>query len=312
MPELDLSQAEAGALQYLQGLGDGGGATPQDSATPEGQAGAAGDPGSEQPAPQAVQLPDDAIVELEVGGQKVTKPWKQARAEMMLHADYTRKRQAEAKIVEEAENLRQRLQKRDAAYQELIADPRNILALYEAVTGQRLQAPEVRQPSPDELVTYQDVINFLEAQKREAAQFVESKFQEFQDAQFVSDVERTTSSTINAVLNENKQILQFYDQNEAEVLLKRMAREKKAATVEELRDALVDAGKRLAERVDARLKEIRKESAVKQTHLTKRGIEPGGGTPVPAQSKAYGDGRSVNWSEIDKDAQAFIESRLSS
>jgi hypothetical protein len=298
---MNLQEADAAALQYLQGNEN---QPVEQPVTPESTPTQQQTPAASA-SPSVATLADDALVELEVNGQKITKPWKQARAEMMLHADYTRKRQAEAEEVKQARELAQKIQRRDEAYNALLADPRNILALYHAVTGQTAPGQQdVPARQADELVTVEDIQRTRQELLNETDQI-----QEFQDQIFIEDIQRTTSSTINTLLEEKKEIAQFYGEDAAGILRK-MARAKQPADAAELKAALAEAADHLSKRIKQQIDEIKKESAIKQTELTRQGIEPPGGGGLPAAPKTYGEGRQVNWGDIDRDAQAYLESRL--
>lgn len=304
MPDT-FEQAGQEALQFLQGQTDQPAGSTDKVANPTNQQEVT--PPAQQQAVGEVtpyNVPDDALIELEVGGEKVRKPWKQARAEMMLHADYTRKRQAEAEELRQAREVVEKVARRDSAYRELIKDPRNVLALYHALTGQQ---PE--QPRGDELVTQEDILRAREEMKRETGQVVESAIQEFQDRVFVNDMTNLTNQTINAILKEKSEVAEFYG-DDAAAIIKRMARAEKPGDADELKAALIKAGTTLHERVSKQLQERLKASAVKQTELQKKGIEPPGGAGIPAGQKTYGSGKNVNWGDIDRDAQAFLENRL--
>lgn len=313
MPDLNLAEAEAGALSFLQGAN--GQSTEQPTQSESGsQSQTAESTPQGGNAPSPVSLPDDALVELVVGGQKVTKTWKEARSGFMLHEDYTRKRQVESKEVEQARELTQKIAKRDEAYKALVSDPENIKRLYEAVTGQKLSNAEAREiaaqaPKGDDLVTFEDIQKAREELKQETESVVTNAIQDLQDRQFVSEIQRVTATTINALLDEKKEIKAFYG-DDAEVIIRRMARAKGAADEAELRTALKEAADTLSQRIQEQLQENKKESAVRQTKLTKQGIEPPGGTGIPAAPKTYGEGRNVSWGDIDRDAEAFLNSRL--
>ena len=88
--------------------------TPAPAATaPEGEASAStppadpATPAPEAPAPAAapVSLTDDSLVEIVVNGQPQQVRWADARKQVMLHADYTRKTQEVARIREDAQRV---------------------------------------------------------------------------------------------------------------------------------------------------------------------------------------------------------------
>lgn len=311
MVELDLTNADADALKFLQN--EGNPPAEPTPAEPAATPAAPPTPESGKPAgPKIAQLGDDDVVELEVGGQKVQKPWKQARQEMMLHSDYTRKRQEESKVVKQAQDILEVAQKREELFQALVSDPRNIVGLLSKVTGKDFSnVLAALEPEPekgvDELATVKDVIQTLEQVKKEATDRVEEKITQLQTEMFVADVEKTTKTALDALIKEHPELKSFphYDK-----VIKTIAREKQAADLDELREALVDAGKQLVEHLAQRDKEKQKESAIQRAELLKKGVEPPGGTPVVAPEKTYGSGNKVDWSAIDKDAEEYLKGRL--
>jgi hypothetical protein len=271
-------------------------------------------------------LADDTLITLTVQGKEVQKTLKQLKAEGMMQEDYSRKtarlaereRQIENESRQkhqEIERYTKALEERASQLQTLLKNPR--LLMQEAMR-QGVIPPAGgtrRTPAPDDIVTYADMQRMgasdresLVAEARRAAQEEATQVRaEIEEARFTNELVTSTDRTLKSILDENPilQDVPYIDQ-----AIKREASKANPRDIESTIEALVEAGKTIAERYNKKFKSDQKEAAIRSQKLKNQGIEPpGGAAPAPAK-KTYGKGRKVDWSALDRDAEAFVASRL--
>src|SRR3990167_10405636 len=103
--------------------------------------------------PSVTSLADDALVEVKVNGETQRLPWKEAREQVMLHRDYTRKTQeiaAQRKAFEsqqqEFEVQRQAITQQQQTLQSILQDPSKLGLLLAA--QQAARAKQQAEPQP--------------------------------------------------------------------------------------------------------------------------------------------------------------------
>jgi hypothetical protein len=251
--------------------------------------------------PKPVALKDEDLVEIQVNGERIVKPWKEARAEMQMRADYTRKTQGVAAQAKELKELYDALKNREGSVAEKEAAIDRILG--------RQPNPATAKPDPDEVITRAQMQEILaEDRKAMEASFstrlTESSTKADQ-ARLYQRWEDLTTNTVDSLLKEQP-ILKSIPQ--LSLVLKREALEDKPQTEQEMTAAIVKAGKRIAAGLDSAYAERKKEEAVRKQSLTTKGAEPAGGHALLTPSKkSYGDRGKINFDELEKDVLAAIE-----
>jgi hypothetical protein len=246
-----------------------------------------------------VNLKDDDLVEVVWKGEKVVKPWKEARANIQMNEDYTRGKQEVAKQAKELKELYEGLKGRELSVKEKEEAIDRILGRSQVET----------KPDPNEVLTRAQLQDILAQERGVLAKEFESKLSQQttradQDRMF-QRWEDLTESTVESLVKENPQLKSV---PQLAFVLKREALEDKPQTEKEMTAAIVKAGKRIAQNMDESYAERRKADSVRKQQLTTKGSEPAGGTSVFAPSKkTYGERGKIHWDELEKDVLAAVE-----
>jgi hypothetical protein len=276
-----------------------------------------------EPSTATTSFSDDTLVTLTVQGKEVQKTLKQLKSEGMMQEDYSRKtaklaereRQVEATFKQksgEMDRYIQALETRAQQLQHLIQNPELI---ERELARRRGTQPQAANRRPDDIVTYADLQKTSEESReaalaevrRVAAEEAKAVRSEIEEAQFEAKLVDSTDRTLGSIMTENP-ILQ--DLPHIESAIKREAAKANPQNIEETIQALVDAGKRIADHYNKKFKNDQKAAVIQQSKLKKQGIEPPGGAAPALPKKTYGKGRHVDWKDLDKDAEAFIRERL--
>ena len=275
--------------------------TPQESSESETD--------SSAPQPEPASLNDDQLVEYRVNGEVKQAPWKDVRDGIQRQQDYTQKTQALASRNRELEQSASQLQAREQAFVKLLDDPAQLIGLAQARMGGQPQNQQP--PSPDEVATFGAVEQSVNAKLNELDHRVNQRIQEStsreEAARQYQKLEDTSNSTYKAI-TENHAVLTKLPN--AEVTIRQMAAEANPQTLDEMVNAMKEAGAKLAGDLESHYKEQAKVDAVRATKVTNQSIEPAGGTPVLPQAKSYGKGKKIDWSDLDKDAEAWLASQI--
>lgn len=291
--------------------------TPETPATEE-------QPKAESPAtePKKLEPADDDMVPVQVNGQVEYVRWGDHKGNVMRLADYTRKTMRVSEREKQVEAVAQTLQAREDKLLEIFSDKTQLDALYTKLYGQLPAAPAAQEPppqaSPDELVTNGDLGKvkgevLTEAQKiAQAAVAAELKRVREEEAklqatQFSNSLRSLTESTVDAVMKDHTDVLG--DIPYVDTLIKKLAWDTyKPQTLDDVKTAIVEAGKALAAQFAERKRETKKIEAVKKASLDK-GIETGG-TPPGREARSYDtkDG-GTDWDSLDRDVVRWIEAK---
>ena len=259
------------------------------------------EPVKEPATPVPVSLKDDDLVEVVVQGQKVTKPWKDARAGIQMNEDYTRKTQA---VAQQAKELQELFDGLTAKQKQLLEKETAI----DTILGRTPQNKEVT-PAPDEVITYAQLQAALKDQATALDQRHQSTMAEIaqrnEEARNWQRWEDLTTQATDSLVKEHPVLA---DIPQLSLVLKREAMKDKPTCEKELVEAIVKAGKSTADKLEKGYTERKKAEAIKRQNLTLKGPEQSRGTPQLAPTKkTYGSGRKVNWNEIEQDVIAALE-----
>lgn len=260
----------------------------------------------EQPvvtAPVPVSLKDDDLVEIVWKGEKITKPWKQARNEMQMQEDYTRSKQEIAQQAKELRELHETVQSRSASVAE------KELAL-DKILGRATPSPVV--PADDEVVTMKSVREMLaefgRGFKGEVDQTIQNNSIKTQEQAQFQRFESLTSEAVEALQKEHPILGKI---PELDTVLKKSALKDKPTNEREMVTALVKAGKALAKTIDDDYTERRKAEVTRKEKLQVNAPIPGGSPSFKApEGKNYikkGSRNKIDWDSIEQDAIAAAE-----
>ena len=254
------------------------------------------------PAPVPVSLKDDDLVEIVVGGEKVLKPWKEARANVQMGADYTRKTQSVAQQAKELQELFDGLTAKEKSIKEKEA-------AIDAILGRTPQNTGTPKPAADEVLTFGQLQELLKEHGENLTKQFESRVEQTtRQSEEVRNFQRWEDLTIQASESLVKEHPVLADIPQLDVILKREAMKDKPTNERELVEAIVKAGKATAVKLEQGYTNRRKQEALRRETLTTKGPERSSGVPQFAQpKKTYGEGRRINWSEIERDVIAALE-----
>ena len=275
--------------------------TPQEPSTSETD--------SSTPQSESASLNDDQLVEYRVGGEVKQAPWKDVRDGYQRQQDYTQKTQALASRNRELEQTSSQLQAREQAFVKLLDDPAQLIGLAQARMGGQPQ--QQQPPAPDEVATFGAVEQSVNAKLNELDHRVNQRIQEStsreEAARQYQKLEDTSNSTYKAITDSHAVLTKLPN---AEVTIRQMAAEANPQTLDEMVNAMKEAGAKLAGDLGSHYKEQAKVDAVNATKVTNLSIEPAGGSPVLPKQKSYGQGKKIDWSDLDKDAEAWLSSQI--
>lgn len=255
------------------------------------------------PSPVPVSLKDDDLVEIVWKGEKITKPWKQARNEMQMQEDYTRSKQEIAQQAKELRELHETVQSRSASVAE------KELAL-DKILGRATPSPVV--PADDEVVTMKGVRDMLEQFgsrfKGEVDTTIQNNARQTLEQTQFQRFENLTSEAVEALQKENPILAKI---PELDTILKKSALKDKPTNEREMVTALVKAGKALAKTIDDDFTERRKAEVTRKEKLQVNAPIPGGSPSFKApEGKNYikkGSRNKIDWDSIEADAIAAAE-----
>lgn len=253
--------------------------------------------------PKLVNLKDDDLVEIIWKGEKIQKPWKEARANVQFQEDYTRSKQALTSRAKEMEELFTGLQakERELKEKELAIDK---------ILG-RSPEPRVEPDDPEEVLTRGQLQAILkdhtETLSKRFESTVDTATRQGEEYRVFQRLEDLTTDTVEALVKENPLL---EDIPHLALVLKREALEEKPTNERDMVKALVKVGKHMADKLDARYNERKKAEVVKRQQLVEKGTErTGGRQPFEAPKKDYlkKNSRRIDWDAIEKDAIAATE-----
>lgn len=253
--------------------------------------------------PQPFNIPDDAMVEIQVRGEKVLKPWKEARGNVQMQEDYTRSKQDLAKQAKEISDLYTTLKSRESS----IAEKE---AALDRILGRSTPADDKKGDiADDEVLTGKQARELLAKQRAEFESTLETKLGEqssqAQRERLFQRWEDLTSEAVTALKSENP-VLSHIPQ--LDLVLKREALQDKPQTEAEMKQAILKAGQRLAAKLDEEYKERRKAEVARKQELTSKGpTRSSGGPQFQPPQKAYGQRGKINWDELERDAITAVE-----
>ena len=288
-----LDKAGEEALKYLQSGGKAPDAPITDAiAQPVAQ--------EVKPPVSATGLPDDMPVTLKVDGKDVTRSVAEWKKGWMQETDYTQGKQQISHARSYLDGLIRKVEERESLAEKLLSDPRVMGAI------KALEAQAQVKPNPGDLVTYEQVEQTKEEIRNFAREEIARATNDIATSQFENEVLSTTQSTLKALAQEHPEL----GKPDQDVLIRRRALADKPRNVEELKAALIKAGKGLVAEREADIAERLKQAVANSDKLSK-GVEPPGGAAPAMPTKAYFDKKSgkVDWDQLETDALAFARAR---
>lgn len=254
---------------------------------------------------QPFAIPDDAMVEVVWKGEKVLKPWKEARNNIQMQEDYTRSKQELAKQAKELQEVYGAVKGREAT----IAEKE---AALDAILGRTKPAekkPSIETMADDDVVDAKTVKQLLQSQREEfdgkLTDSLSKARTEDAQARLFQRWEDLTSETVNALKKETPIL---GDIPQLDLLLKREALADKPQTESEMKQAIVKAGQRLAKKLDDAYIERRKAEVTRKKELTEKAPTlASGGPQFQAPKKSYGERGKISWDELERDAIEAVE-----
>lgn len=241
-------------------------------------------------APSHVNLDDNALVEIKVGGETKLVPWKEARTGFMLHGDYTRKQQALANERREFDTrqteinaIRAQVEQRQQLLESVMSDPQKLSALVMAAAARRQQPtaePAAPQPiTSADLPTLQQ--QFAQTAQAEIAKYIQAQQTQAQEQHLTSEVTAYTQGLLkdHPVLSKIPGIDETIYATAAQMGPK---------TMDEAKHYISVVVEDFKSKVGGAVNEARKQDALDKSKVL-HGIEPKGGAPIVPSAKRYQD-----------------------
>lgn len=258
-------------------------------------------------APTLASLKDDDLVEIEVGGKLQRLPWKEARASVMMHQDYTRKTQEVASARKELETIYTQMQERESKIASFLKDDKAVEQYLLQIRNQQINAnPNI---DPNNLASVQDVRNLLQqeiaASQKQIDQMVSSKVQELAISQSATAIKGDLDKTIEALKTEYPALKAIQG---IDAILYNTVTAMNPSSPSEAKQFFMNAAKAQVEALEAHYVNQQKAAEVAKTKLVKQGIEPSGPgiLPKPKNIKSFDD------KDHEKDVIAQIEALMRS
>ncbi len=252
---------------------------------------------------QLAQLTDDQLVEIQVDGETVQIPWKDAKGGFQRQAHYTKSMQqlraeqtqfaterAElGKAAEEREVLRQLLTTPELLQQYLAKNP-------SLVQQQQQLAAAAAQADPDDIATVgqiqaaqQELLAKQQAMQDEFVAGLEKREEELtqriEDRQVIAKLSTDVNTTVKAIFSEHPYLTKMIPN--AEQLLRYEVLQLKPATPAETLEAFKQVAAGWVENFKSVTAETNKQAVVAKHKLTSNNIQPPGGTPPQAAPTNY-------------------------
>lgn len=262
--------------------------------------------------PSLVNLTDDQLVEILVGGTPTKVKWGEAKNGVMMHADYTRKTQEVASARKELETLYNQIQAEQQSYQEreakIIEFLKNDQAV-EAYLGQIRSAQLAQNPNTpsSDLASIGDVRNLLQQEITKAQekinQTVDQKVQELEINRAATSIRQELDTVVTSLKNEYPALNAIPG---IERILYDEVNKMEPSTPEEAKRCFVSVAKAQVEALDKYYVSQQKTAAVEKQKLVTQGIEPSGPGVLPSK-KTY-----KSFEESDDDTIRQIQALMSS
>jgi hypothetical protein len=253
--------------------------------------------------PTPVSLKDDDLVEVVVRGEKVLKPWKEARGGVQMQEDYTRSKQELAKQAKELTDLFTTLKSREST----IAEKETALDAILGRAPRHETKPDVI--GDDDVVTGKQMKEILAKQRGEFETTLTTKLDEqssrSSQERLFQRWEDLTTETVESLKKETPVLSRI---PQLDLLLKREALADKPQSEGELKQAIVKAGQRLAKQLDDEYTERRKAEVTRKKEIIDRGPTLAkGGPQFQPPKKSYGERGRINFDELERDVLAAVE-----
>lgn len=283
-------------------------------------------------AQQLAQLADDQLVEVTVDGEKVTMPWKDARAGVMRQAHYTKNMQALRQEQSQFEAQRQAFteaqQQRDALASLIQSEDllKQFLQKQYPHLLQHAQAIEQaqQQVDPNDIATVGQLQELAQLQQQNTQQFMEAFKQELQKELVTATQELETraataklaesiNATVNDIFTEHAYLKEIVP--DAEQVLRYQVAQLNPRTAEETLQAFKDVAAGWVENFERQVASRNKASVIQQHKLKTNNIQPPGGTQVQPQptsfqkTNPFTGKNEVDWTALNRVAMGVLEGK---
>jgi hypothetical protein len=323
--EFDFSSISQQVSEYLT-KGDSGapsGDAPSAPASDSGQS--APDPSPAQGGqPSEAKSAPDPVVEVDFGDGRVEKLTpKQIKEGYLRQQDYTKKTQELATQRKQAEQVFGEYQKLAQERQEVISLLQNPQALM-YLAQQQLAASQGSNFDPNAPASLGQAQELAQAQTAQLAQYVQQLEHAMDErdqqtkaeaAQLVKDqleyveYSKSITNTLDKVW-ETHPVLKAVPEIE-DVIRFRVA-QMQPQTIEETLQAFEKVGEQVAKQLGEKFSEVNKAQSIAKQKLVNQGIEPPGGSGLPAsQPQSYRDPKTntLDWNRLSDAARAYVEGK---
>ncbi len=249
-----------------------------------------------------VTFKDTDVVEVTVDGKPERMTYAEAKAGWQRQADYTRKTQGVSAKARELQTLYEGLSTKEKALLEKEA-------AIDAILGRSGPKTKQEELNPEDVTTVGQVKKMLDEFRASMTGEVSTKLtaaqQEAEQQRTFQRWEDMTQQAVTSLTKENPLLGKI---PHLDAILKKEAKQYNPQSEQEMVQAIIKAGKKLANEFDTEFKERSKQNALRKSQLRENGPAPKGGETVfQSPKKAYGTGRKIDWKDIEKDVISAIE-----
>jgi hypothetical protein len=268
---------------------------------------------------QLAQLDDNALVEVQVNGELVTVPWKDAKAGIMRQQDYTRGKQAikaqEQSLAEKEASINQSLSQLDALAR--LVSNKELLGEFiklqypDLLGGQPTNANDV---DLEDVPTVGQVQQTLEQHMRQLKEELTKEIVSQQEATTKEIEIRAEAAKVGAEIN--SVVKSLFDEYpfikkinpQAEDVLRYEVLKLQPKTTEEAVQAFKDVFAGWVEGYEETVKETMKSKVTNKDKLLSNNIQPAGGIPPQPQPTSFvSKDNKIDWNKLNQAALEMLK-----
>jgi hypothetical protein len=254
--------------------------------------------------PSLASLKDDDLVEVLIGGVPTQLAWKDAKNNVMMHADYTKKTQEVASARKELEALYSQMQERETKIMTALKDPALVEQYLQSIRQQQVAAnPNI---DPNSLASVEDVRGLLKQEiakaQEESKRLVQDTVQELEVTRAATAIRSELDATVEKLKTEYPTLNVIPG---VEKILYDEVNRMNPSNAAEAKQYFATVCKGLVEGLDKHYVAQQKTVAVEKQKLVKQGIEPSGPGILPTPKKP-----AKTFEETDADTIAQIEALM--
>ncbi len=260
---------------------------------------------TDSPEENQTQVTDDTVVTITVDGEEKEVTVKEMREGFMRTSDYTRKTQTLAEEKRQIAAAVEKIKEREKGLNDLISDPNRLMQLASASMQTNQKEPDLQD---EDVLTVGQVKKLLMEERAQVARALQQDKVVQSQQQVVQQMEAKANQAFDKVFAEVpdlKQQIPF-----VEDVLKKMALDYKPEDLDQMSDAIIKAGGKLAKQLGF----DKKKTSPTDSKNKLEGIEPPGGSVIPPPAdKVYHDPNKkgkVDWKALEKDATEWMESAM--